>query len=499
MSKKIANNVEWEALLEPFVIELLHFPSVFFPGTARVEIRRDEEMRLALIATGAIRDHAALEAYRAENRQIPVGELRSTPSVSFDAGGVECEINAIFDAEWSSSASATTSWLDNFTQRGPVFRLQRRWKKKWVFPPDKSFPDLAPLGAPVRRVDWFINGPKDHLYGRATERTYYSNFRRKRDFCAVNLHGRPGGGSSYDHFVVETDSFKFAVGKVPEGLAPAWSNPISIEYYDALPSVEERKAVEEIVSFVLGRRLLRVGSTLFDDTDASIEDESVNPWGDGVRSLCQKIDCHPIPISISDDEDVEIVIGQLLPKYLELREVFNLSDALWTYWFANEAPIGANLGLYSAAVEALKKSWFKSTKSKSQGMYLSKEVWLNTVDDLVAAVGERLEDHPSKSAMLNRVKNANQMGANEQMVAFFKEIGLPVGKLENDAMRARNSSAHGGYSSNADHYELIRHGDRYRTLFERTFLKLLGYEGTYIDSTTLGYPKRPLSEPAGGA
>lgn len=39
--------------------------------------------------------------------------------------------------------------------------------------------------------------------------------------------------------------------------------------------------------------------------------------------------------------------------------------------------------------------------------------------------------------------------------------------------------------------------ETYRTLINRTILKILGYEMDYIDYYSPGYPKRNIDEPAG--
>lgn len=59
--------------------------------------------------------------------------------------------------------------------------------------------------------------------------------------------------------------------------------------------------------------------------------------------------------------------------------------------------------------------------------------------------------------------------------------------------------AHGDLKIFDDSYaeEMIMLTHAYHTLFHRTLLKLLGYEGMYIDYATLGLPKRHIDEPVG--
>ena len=64
-------------------------------------------------------------------------------------------------------------------------------------------------------------------------------------------------------------------------------------------------------------------------------------------------------------------------------------------------------------------------------------------------------------------------------------------------MMARNKMAHTTRvpDDDAKVKKLIKLCWAYRTLFNRVILKLLGYQGTYIDYYTDGFPERNIDEP----
>lgn len=111
----------------------------------------------------------------------------------------------------------------------------------------------------------------------------------------------------------------------------------------------------------------------------------------------------------------------------------------------------------------------------------------------------KLESRQYGDRVLNRLSGAYNMGANDRLRFFFDEIGLSVGETEWWAIRERNPMAHGAASvfDESTNERMIRATDVYRTLFHRIVLKLLGYDGDYIDHGTLGYPIRDISEPSG--
>jgi hypothetical protein len=91
-----------------------------------------------------------------------------------------------------------------------------------------------------------------------------------------------------DHILVETPVARFAYCKVPEEHAPEGLGAVSIDYLPPIPDTEVREAIGEIVSFVLGRRMMRVGSTTYDLSGWTVEEGSVNPWASNVRELCRR-------------------------------------------------------------------------------------------------------------------------------------------------------------------------------------------------------------------
>ena len=93
------------------------------------------------------------------------------------------------------------------------------------------------------------------------------------------------------------------------------------------------------------------------------------------------------------------------------------------------------------------------------------------------------------------------MGVNERFDFFFEEIGLPVGERERKAIKARNRVAHAssGLLNERAYRDMLNSARSYRTLFNRILLKIIGYDGSYIDHSTLGWPERPLDQPIGEA
>jgi len=89
------------------------------------------------------------------------------------------------------------------------------------------------------------------------------------------------------------------------------------------------------------------------------------------------------------------------------------------------------------------------------------------------------------------------MGVNEKFDFFFEEIELPIGDGERAAIKGRNAMAHGARYKSGTERQLVSLTRAYETLLHRVLLKLLAYDGEYVDYSVVGWPQRALKEPIG--
>jgi len=462
------------------------------PGTRTITLFRDEHYRVSAEIGGRVVDVSAYRAYAEEHAQIPKGTVRRA--------GVDISVSDRISEtalQTSEGGRSSLSYLADanawaWTEQREVYRYTQRY-----------FQTTPPRNGPAWWTDWYLNGPREFVLGSATQHERRTTFSRQRAGQPLaNFAGDVQRSTSRDHVRVTAGDLSFIVHEVPKDLGPAWSQSLGIEYggTSAVPDEPTRRAVEEIVSFVLGRRLLRVGATGYDVAGFPVEEEAVNPWGDNVHSLCAQYDDSPFPIQINVEGslDTAALLRDLVPGYLARRDTLKLHDALWWYWLAKEAPLGIDLLLFSAGVESLKAAWFRSMHSKSRGTYMDKKAFCGLLGETLAAAKEKLAGHPFAERILDRMGRAFQMGANEQVEGFFREIALDVGMKERAAMHARNLPAHGGtVVSDEEMLALVRHALAYKVLFERVFLRLIDYSGVYVDRSTVGFPHRLVSQPPG--
>ena len=484
--------LEWEPAARPIILAHASWPvPPFFSGMKTLTIERDAKFRLHVVGEG-LGDPSEIHARNAESHEATAGSFRDADEATFEAYGAQCTLRAFLDP---SPGARFSSGQVQFRHEGQVLRFARSWRQRVVVGEDGGVCH-EPVGPTSWRTDWYINGPRAPLFMRSTKRRRKTSFLRERPFGTVTIEEVPRGGGGRDHFVVEAAPVRFAACMVPEYFVPEWCRAMGIEFREPLPDDETREAIGELASFVFGRRLLRLGSAVFDATGSTIEEEMINPVADNLRELCAASDDPPLALRVPSG-DVETVLARLVPSYLKARDSLGLRNALWAYWSACEASTPIDLALFRGAVEALKKGWFESSRTKSKGVYMPRDEYERLTRELIDAVRQGLAGREGASTIIDKLGRAYQMGSNEQVRTFFEEIGLPIGATERAAMKVANVPAHGGITG-GNLQDFVRHGRAYRTLFERTFLRLLGYEGEYVDRTTLGFPARPLDQPAGG-
>jgi len=365
---------------------------------------------------------------------------------------------------------------------------------------EKSFADIETETVSVQ--EWFLTGNSDinfpHTTSRSVDKTYKklrSGIDREEEFRLVK-----SSGSSRDYLSVKFADTSFIVAKVPKEFGPDWSFNISIEYrqsFGRIPDEKERESISELVSFVLGNQLLKIGQTFYDNSASLALQEYQNPWGDNVVSRCQRQAFPPVVIgNFHDWGRAEILLNELITPYLEQRTQLRLKDALWKYWIAKYSSLGANLPIISSAVETLAERVL-TIHPEIKHYYIEFNEFIDTIKEELVSIEKKLGSNPNKGIILNKLKGSAQRGSNEKLEMMFEIIKLPVDKIERKAIRARNKMAHSslGDISEKEIIETVRMTRAYETLFNRILLKILSYNGQYIDYYTLGHPNRNIYEP----
>lgn len=323
---------------------------------------------------------------------------------------------------------------------------------------------------------------KLHMYFLENAETFYQRSSDEKGYIFVE-------------FQDDDEEKYFTIQSVPDCYGPSWSKNISIEYRSDwwMPTPEERKKITEIVSFLMGRQLIKVGYSKYDTKGKIIENCAISPQiSDGIHleDLCKKNVISTPVNTIHGNQwmnNFGVYFKELIPSYFALSDELNLQEVLDKYWLSQALPIEAEIIVMAASLESLLNAWYKSKKSKSKRIYLTEEEFHGIIsiylDPIEKDLGNmELKSFPDfKNRILRKIKNSYQMSVNESYDFFFKEIGLNIGEIEKMAIKYRNKPVHGGKFNKKEYEKLKKMTNAYRTLVNRCILKILNYNLEYID------------------
>jgi len=388
-------HLEWEFLHSEQSIKNPELPEgVDLPGTPRLlKVTRDDQYSLKATITGTIdKDRYSAEETHPGRFIRPFEIKRAGWDGTYELSG--CFINK------------TQCEFADF----PEFQANLDiWKILWT----KENPGSHPLWL----TEWYLNGYHSReIFNRHTIRLHTSEYTREREVYRdpeQHFEGGSGHSISSDYAYIRCPDFGFIVHEVPEDLGPAWSESIGIEYreeFGRIPDPSEREAVSEIVGFIMGKHLLNVGYSAFDESGTPLDLCAVQPWGDNVISLCQAPALPPIRFPVYTNQ-FETVLQDLVPKYLKARKTLKLDEALLRYWIGSTLPVGTNIPIIANGIEILANAWFKSERSRSKGTYLPKEEFSALVEEELANIASKLGNNSYKNRLLGKMRNANNWGS----------------------------------------------------------------------------------------
>lgn len=498
MKKEQINNfqqhLEWESI--QWEIEITHLNSLKknynIPKDAVLRVFRDDEYKLDGILTGTVTNQNDLE-YKIDGKHPEAGQLQKGDSiVGYDVqGNLEYKLESFFLKSFNYSFSGLPPNI-NFKSEISISSFQEQWIE------DNRKPDTI--------LDFYLTGKISLLFPRATDRAKEEKYSKSRhridpevkepEYISAKIHG-----PSRDYFFIETDEFNFIVQKVNSRFLPKWGNGIQIEYrteFKSIPDNEAREAIAEIVGFVLGTHFLKIGESHLDANKNVVFKRAVNPWGDNVISKCESLAIPPIDLSdFNDWNKIERALIKIVPKYLNHRNDYGLSDVLWKYWIANELAIGTNLPVLSSSLESLSENYIEIKNLIKSYPKVEKKQYKELVRPELESLTEKLTSYDFSKRILDKIRNPYNIGIGEKLKLFFDDLELHFGNdsVENKALKARNKMTHSSLEdSEEERLKYIKLSKAYKSLVNRTILRVLEYDETYVDFYTTGYPSKDLSE-----
>ncbi len=293
----------------------------------------------------------------------------------------------------------------------------------------------------------------------------------------------------------------FDIHYVGSNYGPKWSDSFSISYfekYGRIPNDEERALIRDYLSFFMGKHLMYIGNSSYDDMGNQIGFVMENPrtFGFDIESICRNAATPPVSCEFDSIQYYIDTVQKYIVPFGEMYFKLDFSSLITSYWYASNIAKPMDLPILAGALEHLKRQWYKEVELNPETVLMDKKEFSKLIGPVKELVVKQFSETEYSERMKRMIESLNRMSVNEQLTHFFDRIGIVVGRVENDALKARNLPAHGNVGD-ADFEKQYKQSKVYECILCRVLLKLIGYDGEYVDYGMLGHPCKSINIPSG--
>lgn len=492
MNKRKLDSLLWENIpIDNFIVrdhsdlKQENLDDVFWEDVDELYVSRDDNYNISISCV------RYLNQYKGKKQRPIVPKRELIPGEIIPKGRLEIKIFDDYTVTFAPmDCNGYESKLDKTYYKLSCYRVEGKSSKK-----------------PSIIKEWILNGSKMGLYFCTN-----SEFEYKVEGSVSGIYGNLefpikeelkeqeyNGG--FIHFKYKDTAFD--IHFVGNKYGPSWSTNLSVSYfedYGRIPSTEERKQIREYLSFFIGKRLLYVGEASFDKNGNQIGFimECPRTCGFDIKKECMSGATAPIRTDTAALEKYFDTVQKYIEPFSELYEKLDFASFLSAYWYAKDIVQPMDLPILSAALENLKRKWYEEVEFNPETVLMDKKDFAKRIKPIKELVEMQFGGTKYAERMKRTVESMNRMSVSEQLTNFFEGIDMVIGIKEKKALQARNFSAHGLFGeNNIDYEEQFMNSQVYKCMMVRVMLKLLKYEGNYIDYGTLGYPEKNVNCPSG--
>lgn len=469
----ILKKLEWESFKWPLEITNLESlnKNYTLPKNALIKIHRDESFKLTGKITGITSDQNDLEYNSPKNENIIQGDTIIGYDIYYQ---IKYEIKGFY--------------IDNIslTPLGKSPKINFHFNCSFILDSlESSYIDDFKIN---KIIEFHLTGKIDNLFPRSTNRSKEEIFLKTRENDNPHPISFKNRGMSRDSIYIKNKDLDITIQLVDNSLLPYWANGIQLEFREQnnqIPNKETRTSIAEIIGFIIGNQFLKIGESHFDFELNVFEQHAYKPLVDNVISKCKSFATPPINFrDFNDWQKIERVLTSIIPKYLKLKSSYQLNNVLWKYWIADELAIGTNLPILSSALEGLVDNYIKVNNLNKRKTKKEKGEYQELITDSILDLETKLQDYDFSKKIIDKIKNPFNLGIGEKLNIFFDNINIDINNesIENEALKARNKMAHSNIGSSYEEcIKYIKLSKAYKTFVNRIILKILDYNGSYID------------------
>lgn len=486
------NSLLWEHIpFENFILygaKITHenMDEVLWDEVDELKAFRDENYNISISCTRYINRHKSTKANKStSDKKVVAGEGVSAGKISINiSSDYIVEFSPCYCNGYESKIDKTNYLISCYHIEGKSITKNHRMIKEWIIngnPRGLRFCDN-------QKFEYIVEGTISGKYGD-------KEFPTKELVPEYEYQGR------FMH--VKYKDTAFDIHYPGDNYGPAWSTNLSISYcedYGRIPSEEERKIIRDYLSFFVGKRLIYIGESLYDENGNAIGFvmEAPRTFGMDLKRTCLNAAKPPFSQEYKNLKPYFANFEKYIDAFAELYSKLDFETFFTLYWYAKEIAKPMDLPILSSALENLKRKWYEEVELNPETVLMDKKDFAKRIKPIKELVQTQFEGTEYMERIKRSVEGMNRMSVSEQLAHFFEAIDMIIGNTEKNALRARNFSAHGSLGrSDADYQEQYMMSQVYECIIVRVILKLLKYDGNYVDYGTLGFPEKHINHPSG--
>ena len=249
---------------------------------------------------------------------------------------------------------------------------------------------------------------------------------------------------------------------------------------EQFPTDEDLNEIVNILNFIFGLTFIYIGNTKYNCKSTPVSDCYISTFRKDIEQVLNEAQLPVIPLRLNDFHGLKIhtteLINLILLKVSE-NTTYSLIKNFAFINYARTQPVEVKIQPLAATFDNICAQYF----TNRENTIVSTAIFNKLKKDIEKKIDELDVPEEQKYILKSKTSQINNQSQNQRNKIIFEELGLKLSKLEEKALKARNSSVHGSLDSKKLN-ELILLSKCYYTLINRLILKILDIP-FYIDYT----------------
>ena len=249
---------------------------------------------------------------------------------------------------------------------------------------------------------------------------------------------------------------------------------------EQFPTDEDLNEIVNILNFIFGLTFIYIGNTKYNCKSSPISDCYISTFRKDIEQVLNEAQLPVIPLRLNDFHVLNINTTELINSILFKVSENTTYSLIKNFAFINYArtqPVEVKIQPLAATFDNICAQYF----TNRENTIVSKEIFNKLKKDIEKKIDELDVPEEQKDILKSKTSQINNQSQNQRNKIIFEELGLKLSKLEEKALKARNSSVHGNLDSKKIK-ELILLTKCYYTLINRLLLRILDIP-LYVDYT----------------